>query len=164
MAENIHLTLTGAALGAIQGDSTVSSLGRENTIEIVSFTHALRGQFERASGRATGRRFYEPITFTKRLDRSTPRLRDALIRNDPLSGTFKWFRPSPTGDGTTQQFLTITFSDARITSAVMRLPNTLDAATAPLPPLEDVSLVFNAIEWEWTPGGISVSDEWEARL
>ncbi len=162
MAENIALTITGAALGLIQGDSSVTSLNRANTIEVISLSHAVRANFERATGLATGRRYYEPIEFRKRLDKSTPRLREALVRNDSVSGTFKWFRPNPNGDGTTQHFLTVTFGGGRITSAVMRLPDTLNPATATLAPYEDVTLVFNTIEWSWLPGGITALDEWNA--
>jgi type VI secretion system secreted protein Hcp len=164
MAENIHLTLTSHVQGVIEGDSTLTSLGRANTIEIVSFTHALRGRFERSSGLASGRRYYEPISFTKRLDKSTPKLREALTRNETLSGRFEWFRPNPSGDGSTQQFLTITFSGARLTAVVMRLADTLIPATAGLPPLEDVSMVFNTIEWQWIPGGIVAQDAWESQV
>ncbi|MES3033305.1 MAG: type VI secretion system tube protein TssD [Gemmatimonadota bacterium] len=162
MATNISLTITGAALGQILGDSSVTTLERANTIEVTSLSHGLRANFERATGLATGRRYYEPIEFRKNLDRSTPRLREALIRNDTMSGTFRWFRPNPNGDGTTQHFLTITFGGGRITSAEMKLPDTLDPDSATLPAYEIVTLVFNSITWDWLPGGISANDEWNA--
>ena len=162
MAETISLTITGAAIGLIQGDSTVTSMSRANSIEVLSLTHALRASFERGTGLATGRRFYEPIEFRKRLDKSTPLLRRALVQNDSVSGTFRWFRPNPNGNGTTQHFLTVAFSGGRITSAVMKLPDTLDPGTANLAPYEDVTLVFNSIQWDWLPDSISAQDDWNA--
>jgi type VI secretion system secreted protein Hcp len=160
MADTISLTLTGTVQGAIQGDNTQSTLGRENTIEVLSLTQALRGAFERATGRATGHRYYEPITFVKRIDRSSPKLRKALTTNEVVSGTFKWFRPNPDGSGTTEQFFTITFSDGRVVGAEAQLRDTLDPATANLPPLEEIKLVFNTISWEFTNGGIVHQDTW----
>jgi type VI secretion system secreted protein Hcp len=164
MAETISLTLSGARQGNIAGDNTQTSLSRANTIEVLSFTQSLRSAFDRASGRATGRRFYEPIAFTKQIDKSTPLLRSALITNEAVSGTFRWFRPDPSGNGTTQHFLTITFSGARLTTAKLVLPDTLTPDTANLPPMEVVEMVFDTIEWTYLIGNITMNDTWDSSL
>lgn len=162
MANTIALILT-ANGETIEGDSTITSDSRENTIEVLSLTHTLQRAFDRASARATGKRFYEPLSFTKRLDRSSPQLRQALAQNSEMAGEFRWYRPSPAGDGTSEHFLTLAFTNGLITSATMRLPDVLGASSATLPPLEEVQLVANVFTWTWEPDGIEFQDEWVAR-
>lgn len=161
MADTISLTLTGPGSDPIEGDHSETTLERENTIEVLSLTQPQRTAFERATGLATGRRFYEPITFTKRIDRASPKLRQALAQNQVVSGSFRWFRPNPVG-GSTQHFFTIEFTNGRIVSVEARLMNTLDPALAGLPPLEEVKLVFNTITWTFEEPGIMFVDTWSA--
>ena len=160
MADTISLRLTGRSDALIPGDNSQTTLERANTIEVLSFSQASRITFSRATGLATGRRFHDPIVFTKRIDRATPRLREALIRNETVNGAFRWFRPNPSGDGTTEQFFTITFSGGRITGTTALLPNTLDAASAALPPMEEIQMIFNGIVWTHHSGGIETTDSW----
>lgn len=159
MADTISLKLTGAAQGLILGDNSETTLERANTIEVLSLTQPLRSAFERGTGMATGRRYYEPIKFTKLIDRSSPLLRKALVNNESLTGAFKWFRDN---NGTTQQFFTIDVSDARLVGATTRLPDTLNPASANLLPMEEIEMVFNTITWTFVPGGVTSTDAWEA--
>ena len=161
MAQTIALSLTSNGTD-IHGDSSQTTMGRANTIEVLSLTETSRTAFERSTGLATGRRFHEPILFTKIIDRSSPLLRKALTNNEVVSGTFKWFRPSSggSGSGVTEQFYTIAFAEGRIVSAKSMLPNTLDPASASLPPMEEIGLVFNQITWTFESGSIVFEDSW----
>lgn len=157
MADSISLTISSNGTN-IPGDNSLVSLSRANTIEVVSLEQELFRPFDRATLQPTGRRVYVPFRFTKRLDRSTPLLRKALINNEAVAGNFRWFRPSPTGDGSTEMFFTIAFTDGRITRCTMRLPDTLNTVTATLPPLEDIEMTFTNITWTWTTGAIVHTD------
>jgi type VI secretion system secreted protein Hcp len=157
MAESISLTISSNGTN-IPGDNTVSSLSRANTIEVVSLEQEIFKPFDRATLQPTGRRVYAPIKFSKRLDRSTPLLRKALSFNEVVAGNFRWFRPNPVGDGTTEPFFTITFIGGRITKCVLRLPDTLNAETANLAPMEDIEMTFATITWTWSSGGIEHTD------
>lgn len=161
MADSIALKLTSNGT-EIPGDNPNTSLERANTIEVLSFSQPSRRAFEHATGRATARRYYEPITFTKRIDRASPLLRKALTENALVTAKFMWYRRNPNGDGTTQKFFTLAVADGRISSADARLMNTLDPALAGLPPLEEIQLTFNKISWTFEIGGISHQDDWEA--
>src|SRR5215211_8174427 len=157
MADTISLTLKGAVQSDIHGDNLTP--GRLNTIEVLSLTHAVRSSFDRATGLSNGRRYYEPITFVKPIDQSSPKLRKALVTNENIvTGKFEWFRPNPNGNGTTEQFFTMEFSDGRVVSAEARLPNTLEPGNANLPPVEEIKLVFNKIKWTFMDGGIEHED------
>ena len=109
---------------------------------------------------ATGRRQYTPITIRKRIDKASPLLIKALVNNEKIDGAFKFFRPSPTGDGTTEQFYTVTIKDGHVAAITQSSPDTLGAETASQPPYEQVSFVFKTINWTVTKGGVSHEDTW----
>ena len=157
MAETVHLYLKANGMD-IQGESTQTSLGRENSIECLYFEHAFKTVRDAASGLATGRRQYEPIRIVKRIDRSSALLAKALVQNQLVEGVFKFFRPNPTGDGTTEQFYTIEFKQGRIASFQQITPETFEPETAAHPELEEVTFVFRTIVWRYASGGIEHQD------
>jgi len=157
MAENISLRLTANGTD-IEGDSTVTSQERQDTIEVIAMEQQVWRRFDRATLQPTGSRIYAPIRFTKRLDRSTPLLRQALVNNQVVAGNFRWFRPDPDASGTTEQFFTLSFTAGRITKCTLKLPDTLSADTSSLPPLEEIELTVGGITWTWSDGGIEFED------
>lgn len=160
MAETVHLKLKANGTD-IKGDSSQKSLGREDSIECVHFEASIKTAREAGSGMATGRRQHEPITFRKRIDKSTPLLAKALCENQVVEGTFLFFRPNPTGDGTTEQFYTIAIKKGRVSSQRQWLPDTITPASKLEPPLEEISIVFHTIMWTYTNGGITHEDTWD---
>jgi type VI secretion system secreted protein Hcp len=161
MAETVHLFLK--ANGAdIKGDSTQTSLGRENSIECISYDQNVNTAREAATGMATGRRVYEPVTILKRIDKATPLIAKALTKNEVIEGKFLFFRPHPNGDGTTQQYYTVEISKGRVAHQKQYVPNTPDPSQAGEHPLEEVSFTFHTIKWTFTDGGVSHEDTWSA--
>ncbi len=159
MAETVHLFLK--ANGAdIQGESTQVSLERENSIECLHFEHEVMTAREAGSGMATGRRQYKPMLIRKRIDKASPLIAKALCENQTIEGEFRFYRPNPKGDGTTEQFYTVTIEDGRIASLKQVLPDTLVPASSTAPPLEEVTFVFNKISWTIMEGGVSHDDSW----
>jgi type VI secretion system secreted protein Hcp len=159
MAETVHLYLKANGTD-IQGESTQLSLGRENSIECLSFRDSVRTAREQSSGVASGRRTYEPVRITKRIDKSSPLLAKALTMNEVVEGVFKFFRPNPAGDGTTEHFFTVEIKEGRISQINRVSPDTIDPASATAPPLEDVSFVFGYIRWTYEPDGVEHVDQW----
>lgn len=162
MAETVHLYLKANATD-IQGESTQVSLGRENSIECVYFEHAVKTAREAGSGMATGRRVYEPLIIRKRIDKSSPLIFKALCENQVIDGTFKFFRPNPTGDGTTEQFYTIDIKQGRINTIKDFVPDTINPVSSSDPPLEEITFVFHTISWTFTNGGVTHEDTWSAQ-
>ncbi|MGB1276751.1 MAG: type VI secretion system tube protein TssD [Nannocystaceae bacterium] len=152
MAESVHLFLRANGTD-IKGESTQTSLGRDASIECISFDDAVRTARERGTGQATGRRTYEAIRINKRIDASSPLLAKALCNNEEIDGEFCFYRPSPTGDGTTEQFFTISISQGRISSIARRSPNAIDPASSVEPPTEEVAFVFHTIRWTYNGSG-----------
>jgi type VI secretion system secreted protein Hcp len=159
MAETVHLYLKANGT-EIQGDSTQTSLSRENSIECVQYEHQTITVRERGSARATGRRQHEPLRIVKRIDKSSPLLEKALCRNEAIEGVFKFFRPNPQGDGTTEQFYTVSIKQGQIASIKQYVQDTLVPATANEPPLEEITFVFHTIQWQYTNGGVEHVDSW----
>jgi type VI secretion system secreted protein Hcp len=112
---------------------------------------------EPKSGMATGARQYSPLMIRKRIDKSSPLLVKALAENQPVEGEFRFFRPNPVGDGTTEQFYTVVISHGRVASIRQFNPDTL-APTIQLPALEEITFAFQAISWTFTQGGVTFED------
>lgn len=159
MAMNIHVWVRGATVGEVRGDSTVTSMGREGSIEAFKLEYMVKTHIE-ASGMATGERSHGPVTITKRIDQSSPILHQALCNNEELEVTIKFYRPNPIGDGTTEHFYTIRLRQGRISSIRTISPSTVDQITESLPAMEEVSFVFGRITWIYESGGIEFEDEW----
>jgi type VI secretion system secreted protein Hcp len=158
MAETVHLTLK-ANGKTIQGDSTQASNGRDKTIECVSYEQAGTVPTD-ANGASAGRRQYSPVSIRKRVDRASPLLWKAMTENSTIDGDFKFYRPSPAGDGTTEQFYTVNLKQGRISGIRQYVPDTL-ASNSTEPPMEEVSFVFHTITWTFNDGGIQHEDSWK---
>ena len=161
MAETIHLFLKANGTD-IKGESSQNSLGRQDSIECLYFEHLVQTARDAGSGMATGKRQYSPIIIRKRIDKSSPLLLKALVENQAVTGVFKFFRPNPAGDGTTEQFYTVSFKAGRITSIKQYVADTF-VATNNYPPLEEVAITFNNINLTYTNGGITQEDTINAR-
>lgn len=137
-AGNVYLSLK-ANGEDIEGDSSVQSLGRENTIECYSF-------------RTAGLRMTNPplpaeqrkvtITCRKAIDKATPLLIDAMGKFMRIEMTARFFRPNRTGDGTTEQHYTIVGETGRITSIKQLSPDTLSSSNLQSPELEELTIEF----------------------
>src|SRR5688572_29029492 len=160
MAETVHLQLKANGQD-IQGESTQKDLGRENTIECLSFKDNVRTARELGSRAAVGRRVHEPIEFIKRIDKSSPLLAKALCRNETIEAEFQFFRPNPAGDGTTEQFFTVKIANGRIDSIERISPNAHDPAASNAPPMEIVRVVYHTITWAFVPTGAEYVDSWD---
>lgn len=159
MAETVHLYLKSNGED-VQGESTQTSLGRENSIECLYFEDSVRTARERGSGQATGRRTYEPIVVRKRIDKSSPIIARSLCNNEVIEGIFKFFRPNPAGDGTTEQFFTVEIAEGRVAFVRRVSPDTIDPASSTSPPMEEVGFVFHNITWTYEATGASHHDNW----
>ena len=159
MSQPVHLfcSLNGED---IKGESTLSSLDRADSIECLFFEDSVSTARERSTGMASGQRTYGPLKFLKRIDKSSPLLARGLVNNEVFEGVFKFYRPTPVGDGTTEHFFSVSVREGRLASIKRVSPKCTDPARAEEPPLEEVSVVFGYIEWTYEDGGVSHVDHW----
>jgi len=160
MAETVHLYLKANGQD-IKGESTQTSLDREGSIECLYFQSSVKTARDAGSGMATGRRQYEPLIIRKRIDKSTPLIAKALTDNEVIEGVFKFFRPSPTGDGTTQQFYSVAIKSGRIASFMQISPDSSQPANSTMAEFEEIGFVFHTIKWTYTDGGVEHEDTWD---
>jgi type VI secretion system secreted protein Hcp len=159
MAETVHLFLKING-NAVKGESTQSSLGRDGSIECIQWDMSVTSAREAATNLVTARRQFSPLKIVKRIDRSSPLLVAALSQNQKVDGVFKFYRPNPSGDGTTEQFFTVEFKEGNIASVKQFVTPTIHKETAGEPPQEEVTMVFKTIVWTYTNGGITHQDSW----
>jgi type VI secretion system secreted protein Hcp len=159
MAETVHLTLKHKGK-QIEGESTQTTNGRENTIECLYWEQEVETATEPGSGTSTGRRHHQPVVIRKRLDKATPILMKALTENQDLEAEFKFYRPAPGGDGSTEQFYTVVLNGARIVKIKKHSPDALAPAANASPPLEELHFKFHTIHWTYNPTGAQHEDKW----
>jgi type VI secretion system secreted protein Hcp len=158
MALGAYLTIVAERQGLIRG--SVTQKGREDKIAVIYASHEIAMPRDPASGRVTGKRAHKPFLCTKELDRSSPLLYFALTHNENLPEARIDFWTS-TPMGLEKQHYTVRLTDATISGIHFRLPNTRSPRLARRPEYEEVSFVYKKIEWTWTEGNISASDDWE---
>ena len=159
MAETVHLFLKINGKD-VKGESTQSSMGRADSIECITYEQSVSSAREAATGMVTGRRQFSPLKVTKRIDKSSPLLLKALSQNEKVEGVFKFFRPNPSGDGTTEQFYTAEIKEGNIASVKQLIAMTIKPETAGEPPMEEITFVFRTITWTYTNGGVTHTDSW----
>jgi type VI secretion system secreted protein Hcp len=107
-------------------------------------------------GAATGRRQYQPLRITKRIDQASPLLLKALTQGQVVEGTFRFYRVAKTG--AVQHFYTVEIRQARVASIKQVNPDRLVPASATHPPLEEVAFTFNTVRWSYLDGGVTYED------
>lgn len=163
-AETVHLYLRGDHQGPILGDSTITSLGRADSIECVEYTHMLFAEPDPKSGITGTVQNHFPLAITKRLDRATPGLFEAWRNHEQLEAEFRFFRPDPSGTGETQLFYKVFLRNAYVAGIRQEVPNCMDPVNSSYPPVERVSFTYSAIEIVWMPTDDAVGDEWSANV
>jgi type VI secretion system secreted protein Hcp len=106
---------------------------------------------------ALGRRQYQPLRITKRIDPASPLILRAVTQGQVVEGSFRFYRVSKTS-GALQLFYTVDIRQARVTSVKQVSPDRLTPATASAPPTEEVAIAFNTIRWTFTEGGVTHED------
>ncbi len=145
MADTVHLYLKLNGVD-IHGESTQTSLGRANSIECTSLSFDVEAGGHVRTG---------DITVAARIDKATPLVVKGLVQKQTAEAVFRFFRPSPTGDGTTEQFFTIVGKSGHVRSAQMRVPDTLSPASGNLPPMMQYSFSFDSVEETYTHNGVT---------
>lgn len=161
MAQTVHLALTANGT-AVEGESTVTTLDRENTIECLEFLHGMESRTERG-GLPSGKPQSQGIQIQKRIDKSSPLLQKAMGGAETIEGRFEFFRPNPDGDGTEEHFFTVRIDNARVSRIVRRSPDVLEQHLSTLPPYEEVTFIAGEVTWTNENGGQEHTTEFFAK-
>lgn len=160
MAQTVHLKLEIEG-SRIEGESSVRSLDREGTIECSAFQYGVTTPRDEASGTLTGRRKHEPVTITKKIDKTTPLLLKALCENRQIdSAEFRFYRPSMGGSGSEEHFYTVLIENGYIEGVHQLSEDTIIGGEEAPPMMEEVSFIFQDITWTYEIGGATAKDSW----
>jgi type VI secretion system secreted protein Hcp len=133
-----NFTATGQKQGAITGD------GPGGVMILIGLSHAIVSPRDAASGLPTGKRQHKPITITKQLDKSSPKLLNALVQNENLTA------------------VTFTLTRGGTAYATVKLTNANVASREQKGEYEEIAFTYQKITWTWIDGGITAEDDWEA--
>jgi type VI secretion system secreted protein Hcp len=158
MALNSFLQVTGQVQGEIQG--SVTQAGRENQILVYGWSHEILSPRDAASGLPTGKRQHAPLTITKPVDKSTPKLLQALVTNEVLTAVLRAWQPSRTGKEF--QYYTIELTNAAVSQVQSEMLNNQYPENMKHEIREHVSFTYQTITWTWMDGGITFQDTWGA--
>ena len=121
----------------IEGDSTMTSLDRENTIECRGYAaHSKKGRIKIGD-----------VTITKPVDRSSTYLAKAMANNEPVKAEFMFYRPEPSGGGAEELFYRVTFDNGSVVRIRQHVEMPFDTPSPTAELLEDVRFQFTKAEY-----------------
>jgi type VI secretion system secreted protein Hcp len=139
-AVNATMTATGQKQGAIAGD------GANGVMVLIGLSHAIVSPRDAASGLPTGKRQHKPLVITKPIDKSSPKLMQALFTNENL----------------TEVVITLLRNSQAV--ATIKLVNANVSERQQHGEYEQISFTYQKIEWTWKDGGITALDDWESPI
>ena len=155
-----YVTIHAAKQGNLKGQTT--NPAHQGQIQGLQFVAQFSAPKDMATGAASGKRQYSPITITKQWDASSPQLYDAASSNEVL--TLVEFDFVRTGaNGQENVFETIKLTDATISSMkdyILTPPATAAGLQPNAQPLEDVAFTFQKIEISNNEGKTTAIDSW----
>lgn len=166
MSLPVYCKITSEVQGLLtEGNLTEASVGsgwqeaHEDEILVQSFSQEVTVARDAYAGGAAGARNNRPVRITKEVDKCTPRLHEALSRNERLIKVeFTFFRAS--ASGVQELFFKITLEDAFISMVRDRLAEGDDPGSVRFPMIEDVEIVFRRITREHLLASTVSTDEW----
>jgi type VI secretion system secreted protein Hcp len=161
-----YCKITGEIQGLItEGALTEASVGQgwqenhKDEILVQSFAQEVTVAHDAYAAGAAGGRTNRAVHITKEIDKCSPRLHEALARNERLTNVeFTFFRVN--ASGLQELFFKITLEDARISMLRDRLAEGDDPGSVRFPMVEDVEIVFRKITREHMLGSTVSTDEW----
>lgn len=157
MALNAYLRLTGDTQGYIEG--SVTRAGREDSIKVIGFNHEIVSPRDAASGLPTGKKQHGPLTITKEVDKSSPRLMNLLVNNENITEwRLDFWRPGR--DGSEFQFFTVELVNASVSGIEMEMLNNKYPENMQHNEREHISFCYQKILWTYQDGGITAEDDW----
>jgi type VI secretion system secreted protein Hcp len=159
VAYQFYARIKGQKSGDIKG--SVTQKDRAGQIECFAMSHSVLSKRDPTTGLPTGKRQHQPFTITKGADQSTPLLLNVLFTNENLTEcTFIFYRTD--GQGAEKEFMTITLTNASISSydQYTASPDQLNQFDAN--ELEDIEFTYQKIEVAWLNPALSAEDDWES--
>lgn len=136
--------------------------GREDTSDVFEIEHHIHQPVDNTTGQATGVRVHSPMRIVKIIDKSTPGFHKALCTGQNLAeAVLTFYRISPTSRQE-EPYYSITLRNARIVDMQPYMPMSFVPANESYRHMEQVSMVYEEIEWNWMPDSAVEMDKWRS--
>jgi type VI secretion system secreted protein Hcp len=143
----IYAKIKGTKQGDLKG--AVEAAAYTGQIEVHSLEFGVGSPYDVSTGMPTGRRVARPVKITKPMDQSSPLLHTSAVNNEALKVTFSY-----TIEGQGHK----AFATVELTNAMIRDFNVASSYTGSN--VESISFTYTKIEFTWTEGGITSTDDW----
>ena len=154
-----YLIVEGENQGKIEGSVKVK--GHEGKILIQAVDHTIEIPKSPQTGLPTGKRIHMPMKVTKEIDKSSPKLYQALTSGEQFKAvSLEFYRIS--AKGTEEKYYTVKLSNAILTNMKSWTPNCLMPENKQMGHMEDASFTYEKITWTFEPDGIEAEDNWLA--
>lgn len=136
--------------------------GRADTSDVFEIEHHLHQPVEPTTGQASGVRVHSPMRVVKLIDKATPGFHKALCTGQNLKEvTLEFFRIDPE-TREEAKYYTIVMRNARIVDIRPFMPMSFLPQNESYRHMEQVSFVYEEIEWNWMPDSAIEMDKWRA--
>jgi type VI secretion system secreted protein Hcp len=154
-----YLIVEGDNQGKIEGSCKVK--GHEGKILIQAVDHVIEIPKNAQTGLPAGKRIHLPMNVTKEIDKSSPKLFQALTSGEHMKDvTLEYYRITP--KGTEEKYYTVKLENAILTNMRAWTPNCLDAVQKGMGHMEDLAFTYEKVTWTFEPDGIEAEDSWLA--
>ncbi len=144
-------TITGAKQGPFKGEGT--RVNEKGLLIGLSYAAELSSPRDLATGQASGKRQYKPITVTKEWGAATPQILQAAADNELLPAVqFSFSKRN--SQGTMYVFQTVKLTDAEISDVKQYTDK------SGLFEIDEISFVFRKIEVQNKDGNTTFADDW----
>ena len=136
--------------------------GRDDTSDVFEIEHHLHQPVEPTTGQASGVRIHSPMRVVKLIDKATPGFHKALCTGQNLAEvTVEFFRIDP-DSREEAKYYNITMRNARIVDIRPYMPMSFLPQNESYRHMEQISFVYEEIEWNWMPDSAIEMDKWRA--
>jgi len=136
--------------------------GREGTSDVFEIEHHIHQPVDTTTGQPTGVRVHNPLRVVKVIDKASPGLHKAMCTAQNLkSAVLTFYRIDPESRSE-KAYYTITLTNCRVVDIRPYMPMSFAPANESYKHMEQVSFVYEQIEWQWMPDGIVEMDQWRA--
>lgn len=158
MSMHSFMQVTGKTQGKIEGSCTIK--GKENTIEVWAMEHKIEIPRNIHDGLPSGSRIHQPLMIEKNIDKSSPKLYQALTSGEQLTEVIlDYWRITP--EGKEEKYFTIKLETAIIVNMETFYPETFVPENEVYRHMEKVAFTYEKIIWTWQPDGIEAEDNWK---
>jgi type VI secretion system secreted protein Hcp len=133
---------------------------RADTSDVFEIEHHIHQPVDPTTGMATGVRVHSPLRGVKVIDKATPGFHKALCTGQNLQeAVLSFYRIDPK-TRQEKEYYKITLKNARIVDMRPYMPMSFVPANESYRHMEQVSFVYETIEWNWLPDSVVEMDEW----